>query len=406
MRKLFLEADPDTSSTMKLESLLAKVLPNYRLDLLKQKAKDPDEFQQMARDLEHTYLVLNAIEQNVQSNGSFSGVSSTSSTSYYNSSFQPHQRPSFTPSPRYGPRSNNASSYFSQPVPFAHVSRFPSPSSSNSPSRSFQPRANRGSFNRRFSTPRQNLSVFQPSSSPSSTFPPSPTPMFPSSSSSDVLPPLMSLPDTTSTPSPSTDPPSSIVTPTISCQLCSNLVSDGTASHVSAFHPSKPFLLYATLFVNNTLLHTLIDTGASATCVNLQVLQQLSNVRYADRQSRSFLLADGVLPLSSTGLVELSININNTCIPFYALTAEKLCVDLILGMDFMIVFHAIIDIHSQQLSINVDNQRLIIPIDDPIRRPLVPIRAARFTCILPQSSVNVMILCPISCLSAYFLPAS
>ncbi|CAF1518533.1 unnamed protein product [Adineta ricciae] len=227
-------------------------------------------------------------------------------------------------------------------------------------------------------------------------FPPSPTPMFPSSSSSDVLPPLMSLPDTTSTPSPPTVPPSSI----------SESVSDGAASHVSAFHPSKPFLLYATLFVNNTLLHTLIDTGASATCVNLQVLQQLSNVRYADRQSRSFLLADGVLPLSSTGLVELSMNINNACISFYALTAEKLCVDLILGMDFMIAFHAIIDIHSQQLSINVANQRIIIPVDDPLRRPLVPIRAARFTCIPPQSSVDVMISCPISCLSAYFLPAS
>jgi len=67
MRKLFLEADPEMSSTMKLELLLAKVHPSYRLDLLKQQPKDIDDFEIMAKDLENTYLVLDAIEQNVQS---------------------------------------------------------------------------------------------------------------------------------------------------------------------------------------------------------------------------------------------------------------------------------------------------------------------------------------------------
>ncbi|CAF1129299.1 unnamed protein product [Rotaria sordida] len=67
MRKLFQEADPQMSSTMKLELLLPKVNPSYRLDLLKQKPKDPDEFEIMAKDLKNTYLAFDVMEQNTPS---------------------------------------------------------------------------------------------------------------------------------------------------------------------------------------------------------------------------------------------------------------------------------------------------------------------------------------------------
>ncbi|CAF4073547.1 unnamed protein product, partial [Rotaria magnacalcarata] len=76
MRKLFSEADPQMSSTMKLELLLAKVKPSYRLDLLKQKPKDPTEFETLAQDIENIYLVNEAIEQNTQFNMSFSSSTS------------------------------------------------------------------------------------------------------------------------------------------------------------------------------------------------------------------------------------------------------------------------------------------------------------------------------------------
>ena len=60
---------------MKLEFLLAKVNPTYRLDLLKQKPKDPSEFEIMARDIENIYLVNEAIEQNTQVNPSSFAIS-------------------------------------------------------------------------------------------------------------------------------------------------------------------------------------------------------------------------------------------------------------------------------------------------------------------------------------------
>ena len=213
MRKLFLEADSEMSSTMKLELLLAKVHPSYRLDLLKQKPKDVDDFELMAKDLENTYLVLAAIEQNVQSTSSFTPTStSPSSITYSGSSFQGSQRPSYHPSPRYGYHSYNSSVYSSPPSSLTPATRLPAPTSSTSFRRSFQPRSVRGPTNPRFNNPRQNLFVFQPSVSSSTALP--------SSASSDVLTPLMSIPDAnvSSTSLPAT---SSSVRPTIRCQLCS-----------------------------------------------------------------------------------------------------------------------------------------------------------------------------------------
>jgi hypothetical protein len=212
MRKLFLEADPDMSSTMKLELLLAKVHPSFRLDLLKQKPKDPNEFEVMAKDLENTYLVLAAIEQNVQASNSSTPTPTTSSFApYSSSSSQRPQGPSYNPSQQYGSRPSNSSHYSSQPSSFIPVPRFSSPSLSTSVRRPFQPPSGRGSTNPRFYTSRQHLSVFQPSMSSSPTLHSSPP--------SETRIPLMSIP------APIVSPPflpvtSSSSTPTVRCQLC------------------------------------------------------------------------------------------------------------------------------------------------------------------------------------------
>ncbi|CAF2137913.1 unnamed protein product [Rotaria magnacalcarata] len=255
MRKLFSEADPQMSSTMKLELLLAKVKPSYRLDLLKQKPKDPTEFETLAQDIENIYLVNEAIEQNTQFN--------------------------------------------------------------------------------------------------------------------------------------MTEP-----------------VTDGPVSTTSPSYPSKPFLLYAKLIVNNVPLQTLIDTGASATCISFNTLQRMSNFRYIDTTVSSFVLADGVIPLQSNGSVELSMQFGNELIKFHAFVIKKLCVDLIIGMDFLIIFNANIDVKSQYLSLETFGRRTSIRLDDQSRRPLLPLHARHATIVPPHSTMAILASTPISSLSAYFMPTS
>ncbi|CAF4862474.1 unnamed protein product [Rotaria sp. Silwood2] len=201
MRKLFSEADPQMSSTMKLEFLLAKVHPSYRLDLLKQKPKDPTEFETMARDIENIYLVNEAIEQNTQFNTSFSSSTSAllsdaphpvssnyqqtlrnnnyTSTNQYTSSFRHNS--SYPDKANYSPRFSSRTSF--------RQDRTPSYQSSNNQ----QPGNSVNSRN----TTRQNLFNYQSSSATqqSQLQPPLSTsgipPLMPSSSS--VPPPLSQL---------------------------------------------------------------------------------------------------------------------------------------------------------------------------------------------------------------------
>ena len=183
-------------------------------------------------------------------------------------------------------------------------------------------------------------------------------------------------------------------------------VSDGPVSKPVISNPSKPYLLYATLPINGIPLSTLIDTGASITCISISALQQLSHAYYIDQTPCSISLADGVPSLRISGVVELFMQLGNEMITFHAFVTEKLCIDLILGMDFMILVNANIDIQSQQFSVTVAGRRTTITVDDSYRRPLVPLYSCSAVDVFPHSTVRVPVSSPISSISAYFIPTS
>ncbi|CAF3843339.1 unnamed protein product [Rotaria sp. Silwood1] len=170
MRKLFQEGDPQMSSSRKLELLLAKVNPSYRLDLLKQKPKDPEEFEIMAKDLENTYLAFEAMEQNTQSITLFPSELSSFSfdTPHYLSSNR-HQSTPYNNHNDNNYRNVNTSRYNLRfPTNTNYSPRY---SSSNSSYRHNQP-SSRQSFDNRQTgayynsqrNPQQHLFAYQPPS--------------------------------------------------------------------------------------------------------------------------------------------------------------------------------------------------------------------------------------------------
>jgi hypothetical protein len=229
MRKLFQEADPQMSPTMKLELLLARVNPSYRLDLLKQKPKTSEEFETMAKDLENTYLVFAAIEQSTRSNAPFFTVASPEtrpyspsarpqSTSYntshstnnnnnttQNANTHTHNNNRYSNKARYNPRSPSNNTY--SPRQFT-----PNSSSSSNQSPSRPPSDNRQTSGNHHPRPssQQHLFAYQ---TPSATHQET-------SSSSDDLRPLMP-PSTPVSAHPETRLPSSDPSITLICQWCS-----------------------------------------------------------------------------------------------------------------------------------------------------------------------------------------
>ncbi|CAF2158490.1 unnamed protein product [Rotaria magnacalcarata] len=213
MRKLFSEADSHMSSSMKLEFLLAKVTPTYRLDLLKQKPKDPTEFETMTRDIENIYLVHEAIEQNTQFNAS---CPASTSALLPDSLYQPLSNY------QQSPRNTNYNCNNRYTSSSRYTSSFPN-KANYSPRFSFLPSSRhhhtpsfRSSTNRQFgraanarNITRQNIFNFQiPSSTPQL------QPQLPTLNIPPLMPPSSSV------------PPTQVSQPTstaaaITCQWCS-----------------------------------------------------------------------------------------------------------------------------------------------------------------------------------------
>ena len=182
--------------------------------------------------------------------------------------------------------------------------------------------------------------------------------------------------------------------------------SDGAVPGRPHINPSKPFLLHAQLTNNHTRLRILIDAGASATRICLSVLRLLSGVRYLDTLPRSFILADGAVPLNISGSVELTMQVDSQNVPFHAFVTEKLCVDLILGMDFMLAFHAVIEVSSQRFSLEFAGRRHMILLDDHCRRLLVALLAQTAVTVPARSTLAVSVYSSTSSITAYFIPIS
>lgn len=127
-------------------------------------------------------------------------------------------------------------------------------------------------------------------------------------------------------------------------------------------------------------------------------------VRYIDQTPRSFLLADGFVPLRVHGNVALSMHFINRNISFSALVTEKLCVDLILGIDFLSSFSAHIHVELRQFSIKTNGHRLTLNVDDTFHSPLLPIRSISSVIIPPNSTTDITVSSPVASLASVFLP--
>ena len=76
-------------------------------------------------------------------------------------------------------------------------------------------------------------------------------------------------------------------------------------------HPSKPSLIYITIYVNNKQMKILIDTGAQYTFINEQCLRFFNQSKFSDIGHHKFFMADGSTYFTVTGVIHLNINIGD-----------------------------------------------------------------------------------------------
>ena len=121
-------------------------------------------------------------------------------------------------------------------------------------------------------------------------------------------------------------------------------------------------MIFLSTYVNNERMQLLIDTGATMTFINEHALRRLSPLPTIHRQYRSFLLADGVVPFTTSGLVNLSIQFSTTFTTIQAHVVPQLCSDIIIGMDYINRYNLNINIKRQVVSIDHHHQQWSMPI--------------------------------------------
>ena len=180
--------------------------------------------------------------------------------------------------------------------------------------------------------------------------------------------------------------------------------TDGVDSGKTLINPSKSSLIFIYALVNKYKLKILIDTGATKTFVSSRILHQIAPMNSIVKQPYSFLLADGIAPFHVLGLVDLSIqfNIFNTTITAHV--AQHLCADMIVGMDFINKYNMNINVMQQIVTLELNNQRTIVPIVNEINVTKIPVVSSNNVVISPYATRKISVSVPISSISLPFTP--
>jgi hypothetical protein len=139
---------------------------------------------------------------------------------------------------------------------------------------------------------------------------------------------------------------------------------DGAASKIQYENPSQRNyvpLIYLDAHVYDKPMKLMIDTGASRTLISQKALNSIQNSKIINRIQRQVFLADGYTSITVYGEVDLSFIMNNIRTSIRALIVKNLCVNCILGMDYIIKYKLIINTVDRKVTIGVKNYRLALP---------------------------------------------
>ena len=148
----------------------------------------------------------------------------------------------------------------------------------------------------------------------------------------------------------------------------------------------------------------LIDTGATTSFISNRSLVRIHPSPAVHSKQTSFVLADGIAPFHTIGVVDLSIQFADQLTPIQAHVVPNLCTDLIIGMDYINRYYLTINVRNQTLSIQCQDRWISMPIDQGQTSIFTPLILSSSITILPSVSLSVAF--PISSRHSIFIPDS
>ncbi|CAF1598861.1 unnamed protein product [Rotaria magnacalcarata] len=149
----------------------------------------------------------------------------------------------------------------------------------------------------------------------------------------------------------------------------------------------------------------MIDTGANRTFISVKALHLSYKKQPINKLSSRVLLADGYTSISILGTVHLSINMGDMLTTIKAFIVKELCVDCILGMDFINKYKMLINTEERTVSIRDDHKRTTLQFDVNKHCINYPARLINHIRIPPKRTVSVPVSVALSSAQVLFRPS-
>jgi hypothetical protein len=168
---------------------------------------------------------------------------------------------------------------------------------------------------------------------------------------------------------------------------------DGRPS-LTAINPS---LIIIPTMINNTLVHAMVDTGATHSLITRSTLSRFSHPPIQKTSTTTAVLGDATTTIFVHGFVRLCIYINH--IPTYVsvFVVDSLGADFILGMDWCRNNDVMLRVRQQQLRVQHPRYGITtVPFLDTVS---IPIRLAHSIRLAPHHEHIVSLITPLSAAS-------
>ncbi|CAF2848289.1 unnamed protein product [Rotaria sp. Silwood2] len=167
-------------------------------------------------------------------------------------------------------------------------------------------------------------------------------------------------------------------------------VRDGRPS----IHAINPSLIIILVTINGSIVHSMLDTGATHTLITRSLLNIFSHSPIQKTSITTAVLGDANTTISVHGIVRLCICVNH--IPTYVsvVVVDSLSVDLILGMDWCRQYNVVLRIPQQEFLLHHPQYgQTTVQFQDNIS---IPVRLAQSIQLAPYHEHIVCLLTPIS----------
>ena len=183
-------------------------------------------------------------------------------------------------------------------------------------------------------------------------------------------------------------------------------MKESSADGVDSYQPTKnPSSLFISAKINQVPTQVMFDSGSSRSFIKKSALSRTSHLPIQPQQQQYY-LADGNTRFEVLGVVKIFIEFNRLTTSIVVSVVNSLCVDCILGMDYIDKYQVNLDYKHKQVQIHAYDQQVTTLMNNREDNISTSCRTFNIVTIYPYQERRIKIVLQVSCRQMIFTPSS